>query len=151
MSESTGIEFKIFLNSHENFLPWWTHVFMIKEGKLANSDWKKNLWKMIHRPCFCSVSYFSKLIVQFHKLLYSSKHYHMLKVTHWGSDSCKTVNKLDLSPGRFFFLTSVLEYNCFTMVCYFLLYNKVNQLYIYIYPHISSLLRLPPTLPISPL
>ena len=34
------------------------------------------------------------------------------------------------------------------MVCSFLLYNKVNQLYIYIYPHISSLLCLPPSLPI---
>ena len=33
------------------------------------------------------------------------------------------------------------------MVCWFLLYNKVNQLYIYIHPHISSLLRLPPSLP----
>ena len=43
------------------------------------------------------------------------------------------------------FLKSLLEYNCFTMVCQFLLYNKVNQLYIYIYPHISSLLRLPPS------
>ena len=50
-----------------------------------------------------------------------------------------------------FFLTSLLEYNCFTVVCQFLLYNKVNQLYIYIYPHVSSLLRLPPTLPIPPL
>ena len=50
-----------------------------------------------------------------------------------------------------YFLTSLLEYNCFTMVCQFLLYNKVNQLYIYIYPHISSRLRLPPTLPIPPL
>ena len=49
------------------------------------------------------------------------------------------------------FNTHLLEYNCFTMVCEFLLYNKVNQLYIYIYPHISSLLRLPPTLPIPPL
>ena len=37
------------------------------------------------------------------------------------------------------------------MVHQFLLYNKVNQLHIYIYPHISSLLRLPPTLPIPPL
>ena len=37
------------------------------------------------------------------------------------------------------------------MVCQFLLYNKVNQLYIYIYPHISSLFHLPPTLPIPPL
>ena len=37
------------------------------------------------------------------------------------------------------------------MVCQFLLYNRVNQLYIYIHPHISSLLRLPPTLPIPPL
>ena len=50
----------------------------------------------------------------------------------------------------FIYLTSLLEYNCFTMVCQFLLYNKVNQLYIYIYPHIASLLRLPPTLPIPP-
>ena len=49
----------------------------------------------------------------------------------------------------FFFLTSLLEYNCSTMVCQFLLYNKVNQPYIYIYPHISSLLCLPPTLPLS--
>ena len=49
------------------------------------------------------------------------------------------------------FLTSLLEYNCLTMVCQFLLYNKVNQLYIYIYPHISSLLCLPLTLPIPPL
>ena len=30
------------------------------------------------------------------------------------------------------------------MVCQFLLYNKVNQLYVYIYPHIPSLLHLPP-------
>ena len=37
------------------------------------------------------------------------------------------------------------------MLCQFLLYNKVNQLYIYICSHISSLLRLPPTLPIPPL
>ena len=46
------------------------------------------------------------------------------------------------------FLASLLAYNCFRMLCQFLLYNKVNQLYIYIYPHISSLLCLPPTLPI---
>ena len=51
----------------------------------------------------------------------------------------------------FFLLTSSLEYNCFTMVCYFMLYNKVNHLFIYIYPHISSFLCLPPTLPIPPL
>ena len=51
----------------------------------------------------------------------------------------------------FFSFTSLLEYNCFTMVCLFLLYNKVNQLYIYIYPYIPSLLSLPPTLPIPPL
>ena len=49
-----------------------------------------------------------------------------------------------------FFLAS-LEYNCFTMVWQFLLYYKVNQLYIYIYLHISSLLCLPPTLPLTPL
>ena len=50
-----------------------------------------------------------------------------------------------------FILTSLLEYNCFTMLCQFLLYNKVSQLYVYIYPHIPSLLCLPPTLPIPPL
>ena len=32
---------------------------------------------------------------------------------------------------QIFFL---LEYNCFTMLCSFLLYNKVNQLYVYIHP-----------------
>ena len=37
------------------------------------------------------------------------------------------------------------------MVCQFLLYNKVNQLYIYIYPYISSLQLLPPTRLIPPL
>ena len=34
------------------------------------------------------------------------------------------------------------------MLCQFLLYNKVNQLYVYLYHHIPSLLLLPPTLPI---
>ena len=51
----------------------------------------------------------------------------------------------------FFVLTSLLEYNCFTVVCQFLLYNKVNQLYLYICPHISSLFHLPPSHPIPPL
>ena len=37
------------------------------------------------------------------------------------------------------------------MLCQFLLFNKVNQLYVYKYPHIPSLLRLLPTLPIPPL
>ena len=47
------------------------------------------------------------------------------------------------------FLTSLLEYNCFTMVCQFLLYNKVNQLYIYICSRIlPSCISLPPALPI---
>ena len=27
-----------------------------------------------------------------------------------------------------------MEYNCFAMLCLFLLYNEVNQLYVYIYP-----------------
>ena len=46
-----------------------------------------------------------------------------------------------------FFLTSLLEYNCFIMLCQFLLYSKVNQLYVYIYP-IShpSCISLPPFL-----
>ena len=60
---------------------------------------------------------------------------------------------LKSSPGLlffFFFQTSLLEYNCFTMVCQLLLYNKATQLYIYTYPHISSLLRLPPSHPPYP-
>ena len=32
-----------------------------------------------------------------------------------------------------------------------MLYNKVNQLYVYIYPHIPSLVCFPPTIPIPPL
>ena len=51
----------------------------------------------------------------------------------------------------FIFLTTLLEYNCFTVLCYFLLYNKVNQLYAYVYSHMPSLLRLPPSLLIPPL
>ena len=31
-------------------------------------------------------------------------------------------------------LNFLLEYSWFTMLCYFQVYNKVNQLYIYIYP-----------------
>ena len=31
-------------------------------------------------------------------------------------------------------LVVLLEYNCFTILYYFLLYNEVNQLYVYIYP-----------------
>ena len=50
----------------------------------------------------------------------------------------------------FFFFNIFIEYNCFTTVCQFLLYNKVNQLYIYIYPHISSLLCLSPSHPPIP-
>ena len=51
----------------------------------------------------------------------------------------------------YIFLTSLLAYNFLTTLCQFLLYNKVNQLYIYIHPHIFSLLRLPLPLPIPPL
>ena len=49
------------------------------------------------------------------------------------------------------FNRSLLEYNCFTILCQFLLYNKVKQPYAYIYLHIPFLLSLPPTLPIPPL
>ena len=44
---------------------------------------------------------------------------------------------LDLSLNS---LCVCVECNCFTMLCSFLLYDKVNQLYVYIYP-------LPPELP----
>ena len=63
----------------------------------------------------------------------------------------KYVLELQVEKHFIFVLTSLLEYNFFTMVCQFLLYNKVNQPYTYIYPHIPSLLSLPPTLPILPL
>ena len=44
-----------------------------------------------------------------------------------------------------------MEYNCFTILCQFLLHNKANQPYAYTCPHIPSLLSLPPILPIPPL
>ena len=37
------------------------------------------------------------------------------------------------------------------MLCQFLLYNRVNQLYVPLYPHNPSLLHLPPTIPTPPL
>ena len=52
----------------------------------------------------------------------------------------------------FFFLNrSLLEYNCFPILCQFLLHNKANQPQAYTCPHIPSLLSLLPILPISPL
>ena len=45
----------------------------------------------------------------------------------------------------------LLEYNCFTILCQFLLHNKANQPHAYTCPHISSLLSLPPIHPIPPL
>ena len=42
----------------------------------------------------------------------------------------------------------LLEYNCFIMLCSFLLYNEVNQLYVYIYP---LPLGPPPPPPIPPI
>ena len=59
--------------------------------------------------------------------------------------------KIVYIQGYICFLTNLLEYNGFTILCQFLLYNKVNQLQVHIYPHIPSLLCLPPTLPIPPL
>ena len=66
---------------------------------------------------------------------------------------CIHVSYLHIAHFKYltFFSTSLLEYKCFTMLCQFLLYNKVNQLYVYIYPYIPSFLSLPPTLPIPPL
>ena len=46
---------------------------------------------------------------------------------------------------------SLLEYNCYTILCQFLLYTKVNQPYAYLRPHIPSFLSLPPIFPIPPL
>ena len=75
-----------------------------------------------------------------------------LDIPEFGSDIRLLEMKLSFLHllSIFFFLTSLLEYNSFTVVCSFLLYNKVNQLYMYIYPHIPSLSHLPPTLPIPP-
>ena len=36
--------------------------------------------------------------------------------------------------GRFFLKKFLLEYSCFTTLCQYLLYSKVNQLYVYIHP-----------------
>ena len=41
---------------------------------------------------------------------------------------------LGSSLAIFFILKNLLKYNWFTMLCYFLLYSKVIQLYIYLHP-----------------
>ena len=71
--------------------------------------------------------------------------------THIAFDFQRNVLLFKQTTNFFFFNTSLLEYNCFTVLSQFLLYNKVKQLYAYIYPHIPSLLSLPPTLPNPPL
>ena len=56
-----------------------------------------------------------------------------------------------LSKIYIFLNRSLLEYNCFTIPCYFLLHNKGNQPYADTCPHIPSLLSFPPILPMPPL
>lgn len=76
-------------------------------------------------------------------------HYHMVM------QACRTNNSLSLFKILIFCSSWVFalffqsEYNCFNMLCYFLLYNKVSQLYFYIYPT-YSFLSLPPTPHIPP-
>ena len=60
------------------------------------------------------------------------------------------LNKIFSSQDIFLSVVNSLDSISSPFSLYFLLYNKVNQLYIYIYTHISSLFRLPPTLPIPP-
>ena len=67
------------------------------------------------------------------------------------SSPCRNVTSEANAAIYIYLLISLLECSCFTVVCWLLLYNKVNQLYICIYPHVLSILRLPPTLPIPPL
>ena len=51
-----------------------------------------------------------------------------------------------LTPSVSFFYYYLLGYNCFTVPCQFLLYNRVNQLYIHVYPF-SLGSRSPPPIP----
>ena len=53
-----------------------------------------------------------------------------------------------IMPILFFFLTSLLEYNCFAMVCFCFITKWIS--YTYTCPLISSLLRLPPSHPPYP-
>ena len=53
--------------------------------------------------------------------------------------SCYVKPRFIISPNFFFkklmlFKKKLLEYNCFTILCQFLCYSKMNQLYVYIYP-----------------
>ena len=43
----------------------------------------------------------------------------------------------------------LLGYNCFTTLCQFLLYNRVNQLYMYTYPFSPGSRSLPPIPPLQ--
>ena len=49
---------------------------------------------------------------------------------------------------RFICKQFLVEYNCFTMLCLFVLYNEVNQLYVYIYIYLLPLE--PPSYPAIP-
>ena len=55
-----------------------------------------------------------------------------LHIYQWSQTLCnsKTVAGIMLIINR---NRVLLEYNCFKMLCQFLLYNEVNQLYVYIY------------------
>ena len=56
---------------------------------------------------------------------------------------CSSLSLVTVFIFLLFFLTSLLEYNCFTVLCQFLLYNKMSQLYAYVYPHNLPIMCLP--------
>lgn len=49
---------------------------------------------------------------------------------------------------KFLFIYFLLGYNCFTMGCQFLLYNNVNQLYLYIQPFLLEPPSYHPSIPL---
>ena len=53
----------------------------------------------------------------------------------WSTCSCRLFTVFFFFFLLILFLKFLLEYNCFTMLCQFLLYNKLNQLYVCIYSY----------------
>ena len=66
-------------------------------------------------------------------LVYYLCHLQLLSNIYWEQNYYFS-NLMQLITLFVLLLNFLLAYNCFTMLCQFLLYKEVNQLYIYIYP-----------------
>ena len=120
-----NLPFLLFTQSSSHRGPKVTY-FLLPREIIGLSIYGCMLDDLIHVDIYYYILFYPKLHWCF-PFLHSWKQHWILLSIMASALLFKSIPILSL----FFFL---LEYNCFTMLCQFLLYNNVNQLHVYIYP-----------------